>query len=258
MEKWKRKKKKKERKKTEYLQLYPTGLSPKKFYGTATIHNFSNGGNIAELPVSPIFFNIGTALYYLSKYLAKLLSPLNHLKDDHQLVSFNLPSLFTKVPLDYTIYFVLRHIYTQKERNWNQPNKERNKRPTYSLYEKSTFFGKRASVFTERWDSYGPLGQVKASIFMVELDRNLLPTLSQYMTSWKRYVDDTISYVKVDCIEHVLNALNSFHANNFFNYEQECDGMISFLDILIIRKNYTIENTVYRKQTHNDKYLHWE
>ena len=64
------------------------------------------------------------------------------------------------------------------------------------------------------------------------------------MTSWKRYVDDTISYVKVDCTEYVLNALNSFHANNFFNYEQECDGMISFLDILIVRKNYTIENTV--------------
>ena len=125
MEKWKRKKKKKkkDRKKTEYLQLYPTGLSPKRFYETAKIHNFSNEGNIAELPVSPIFLNIGTALYYLSKYLAKLLSPLNHLKDDYQLVSFDLPSLFTEVPLDYTIHFVLRHIYTQKERNWNQTNK---------------------------------------------------------------------------------------------------------------------------------------
>ena len=29
-------------------------------------------------------------------------------------------------------------------------------------------------------------------------------------------------------------------------------GMISFLDVLIMRKNYTIETTVYRKQTHND------
>ena len=45
------------------------------------------------------------------------------------------------------------------------------------------------------------LGPVKAGIFMVELERNLLPTLSQYMTSWKEYVDDTILYVKVDCIE---------------------------------------------------------
>ena len=73
-----------------------------------------------------------------------------------------------------------------------------------------------------------PLGPVKASIFMVELERNLLPTLSQYMTIWKEYIDDTILYVKVDCIEHVLNVLNSFHENISLTYEQ--------VDVLIIRK----------------------
>ena len=72
------------------------------------------------------------------------------------------------------------------------------------------------------------LGPVKAGIFMVELERNLLPTLSQYMTSWKEYVDDTILYVKVDCIEHVLNVLNSFHENISLTYEQ--------VDVLIMRK----------------------
>ena len=34
-----------------------------------------------------------------------------------------------------------------------------------------------------------PLGPIIVGIFMVELERNLLPTLSQYMTSWKWYVD---------------------------------------------------------------------
>ena len=103
-----------------------------------------------------------------------------------------------------------------------------------------------------------PLGLVIAGSFTVELERNLLPTLFQYMTSWKRCVDDTISYVKFDCIESALNTLNSFHANISFTYEQECDSMISFLEVLIMSKNYTIETTVYRKQTHNDIYLHWE
>ena len=63
-----------------------------------------------------------------------------------------------------------------------------------------------------------PLGPVIAGIFMIKLKRGLLKTLSQYMTSWTRYVDDTISYVKIDCIENVLNALNSFHANISFTY----------------------------------------
>ena len=93
---------------------------------------------------------------------------------------------------------------------------------------------------------------------MVKSERHLLPTLSQYMTSWKRHVDDIISYVKVDCIENVLYTLNSFRANISVIYEQECDGMISFLDVLIMRKINTIETTIYRKQTHNEMYLHWE
>ena len=38
-----------------------------------------------------------------------------------------------------------------------------------------------------------PLRPAVAGIFMVELERNLQHTLSQYMTSWKRYVDDIIS-----------------------------------------------------------------
>ena len=101
-----------------------------------------------------------------------------------------------------------------------------------------------------------PSGSVIAGIFMGKLERNLLPTLCQYMASWKRCVDDTISYVKVDCIENVLNTLNSFHANISFTYEQECDGITSFLDFLIMRKNNTIETTGYRKQTHNDIYRH--
>ena len=36
-----------------------------------------------------------------------------------------------------------------------------------------------------------PLGSVIAGIFMRKLERNLLPTLSQYMASWKQCVDDT-------------------------------------------------------------------
>ena len=63
--------------KTEYLQLYPTGSSPRNFHETTKIHKLPNGDNIAEFPFRPIVSNIGTASYYLSKSLAKLLSPLS-------------------------------------------------------------------------------------------------------------------------------------------------------------------------------------
>ena len=84
----------------------------------------------------PIVSNIGTASYYLSNYLAKFLSPLSQSEytvkntkqfvqdlkrlhvpgDNYKLVSFDVSSLFTNVPLDHIIDAILRRIYTE-ERN---------------------------------------------------------------------------------------------------------------------------------------------
>ena len=41
-----------------------------------------------------------------------------------------------------------------------------------------------------------PLGPVLANIFMVELERSVIPTLMDKMKLWTRYVDDTLCYIK--------------------------------------------------------------
>ena len=99
-----------------------------------------------------------------------------------------------------------------------------------------------------------PLGPVIAEIFMVKLERTLLPRLTEYMTPWKRYVDNTIAKIKLN----VLMILNTFHKNIKFTYELEINKKISFLDVLLIRKNDTLETTIYRKSTNNGVYLHWD
>ena len=38
-----------------------------------------------------------------------------------------------------------------------------------------------------------PLGQVIAGIFMVDVERDVIPKLSTHMAKWKRYVDDKIT-----------------------------------------------------------------
>ena len=103
-----------------------------------------------------------------------------------------------------------------------------------------------------------PLGPVLAGIFMVELERTILPTLRECMSPWKRYVNDTISYIKEESIEHALPKLNGYHDNIEFTYEIENDGKLPFLDVLIIRKDYEVERTVYRKSANNDIYLHFQ
>ena len=55
------------------------------------------------------------------------------------------------------------------------------------------------------------LGPVIAQIFMVDLVKNVVPTLSTHMTQWKRYIDDTTAYIKPSSIDYVLSVLNSFH-----------------------------------------------
>ena len=54
--------------------MYPTGLSPGKFYSNAKLHKLPINGTI--LAIWPIVSNVGTASYHLEKDLAKVLSPL--------------------------------------------------------------------------------------------------------------------------------------------------------------------------------------
>ena len=41
-----------------------------------------------------------------------------------------------------------------------------------------------------------PLGPVLAGIFMVHLERSLVPVLKDQLSFWKQYVDDTITFIK--------------------------------------------------------------
>ena len=102
-----------------------------------------------------------------------------------------------------------------------------------------------------------PPGPVLAGIFMVRLERTLMPELEKFMKPWKRYVDDTITYIKPDFITNVIDILNKFHQNIKFTYEVEHNGKISFLDVLLMSCNGKLETTVFRKETNNDIYLHW-
>ena len=75
------------------------------------------------------------------------------------------------------------------------------------------------------------------NIFMVELKRNIIPTLSNDISLWKRYVDDTIYFIKLTSINKVIETFNSYHKNIKFTIEIETESKISFLDILLIRNS---------------------
>ena len=140
----------------EYKRLHPTGSAPARFYGTAKIHKLKNDRTVHELPIRPIIFKINTASYQFAKYLAKLLPPLStseytvkstsdfitHIKrrnisNNFKLISFDVTSFFTNVPLDVTIDVVLKRIYDENEVNTNIP--KHTYILTYLTYLRSSF-----------------------------------------------------------------------------------------------------------------------
>ena len=100
-----------------------------------------------------------------------------------------------------------------------------------------------------------PLGSVLAGIFMVELETEIIPTLGNTVFNWKRFVDDTIGYVKNGSIDIILSKLNSFQPHIQFTYETEKENKLPFLDILLIRNGNFIENKVFRKPANSNIYL---
>ena len=76
-----------------------------------------------------------------------------------------------------------------------------------------------------------PLGPVLANIFMVHLETNLIPQMGDKLASWGRYVDDTFTFVKANCINDIVEKLNGFHRDIQFTYEVEKEGIINFLDV---------------------------
>ena len=121
-----------------YKNIYPSGSNPGKFYGTAKIHKLSadeerNITNVDKVPLRPIVSNIGTATYKTSKYLAELLAPLAKSRytvtstkdfitkmktvkppDGYEMISFDVVSLFTNVPLEKTIDIIIKKVYKEK------------------------------------------------------------------------------------------------------------------------------------------------
>ena len=127
------------------------------------------------------------------------------------------------------------------------------------MYKWSIFyFDGKTYVQTKGVAMGSPLGSVLSGIFMVELENYLIYTLLKHLACWKKYVDDTICFIKNDSIDYVFSVLNSFHLSIQFTYETENNNIISFLDIELLLVGENIETRVFWKPTNTDLYIHWK
>ena len=229
------------------------------------------------MPLRPVISNIGTATYELSKYLAELLKPLTksdysidstkdfvgkirsrRIPEDHELISFDVVSLFTSVPLDYTIELILDKIY--KEKLIKTKLKRGEMKKLLQICTKEMHFSFNGVIYRQvNGVAMGsPLGPVLANVFMVQLEKTLVPQLDETVALWYREVDDTFPFIRKGQVDNVLRKLNSFHESIKFTYEREEEGSIAFLDVKVIKKSDgTFDTDIHRKQTDTNIYLNW-
>ena len=89
---------------------------------------------------------------------------------------------------------------------------------------------------------------------MIELEKAVFSELTDCIKYWKRYVDDTISFVKLGTINYIITKLNSFDKNIQFAFEEEGKGALPFLDVLIERNGNSIVATIFWKPANIDIY----
>ena len=241
-------------------KVKPHSSVPPRLYGLPKIHK-------VNVPLRPIVNSIGSPTYALAKYLTGLLQPLvgkcsHHVKNSFQfieildnikvnstdiLVSFDVESLFTKVPLketlellsshfDAKIINLFRHVLTS----------------TYFLFDGNYY---------EQSDGVAmgsPISPAVANFYMQEFEHMALERSQLQPSHFFRYVDDTFIVWPhgEDSLSTFHDCLNSIHPNIKFTIEVEKNGCLPFLDILIYKTAHgTLGHRVYRKPTHTDLYL---
>ena len=253
-----------------YLHLHSTDGPPARFYGLPKVHK-------PAVPLRPITSCINFPTYNLSKHLVKILSLLVKEKytvknssvfsqqvrhrciaDDEVMVPFDVVSLFTSIPTNLSLQVIQKRL---------QQDTLLTQRTHMSITNiiKLLDFVLQNSFSTYKNEYYqqisgcamgSPVSATVADIIMEHVEETAIST-APHPPRWRfRYVDDSHSCLKKTQVNEFHDHLNSINPHLQFTVELEENRCLPFLDTMTIRSNGKIEDDIYRKLTHTDKYSH--
>ena len=246
-----------------YNTLYSSGSSYSILYGLPKVHK-------RDVPLRPILAAYNSPNFAIAKYLVPVLSKLTsnqhtlsnsssfipeilHQNSHSFMVSFDIQSLFTNIPLSETIDLIIDKLFPNNTERFNNFDKL-SFRKLLELAVVDTHFIFNGNIYkqTDGMAMGSPLGPTFANIFMCHLEELILDQCPAEFKPlfYKRYVDDTfVLFREQSHAQMFLDFMNNFHRNIKFTMESECNGQLPFLDTLVSREDNRFVTGVFRKKT---------
>ena len=239
-----------------YEKLKPIGSQPARLYGLAKVHK-------RNVPVRPVLSMPGSAYHKIGMQIAEWLTMVPEcgintsskkiadslkdvkLEENEEIVSFDVTSLYTNVPLTEAIHVCADMLYNGV-----------NTAPPVS---KQTFIrlAELSSCNVLMLTHKGYVKQVDglamgsppaphfANGWLSKYDEVIKADAKLYA----RYMDDIIQNMPTSEINQKLDDINNLHPSLKFTIERESDGQLPFLDMKILNVQGKLSSTWYNKPT---------
>ncbi|BHF65706.1 hypothetical protein SprV_0200871900 [Sparganum proliferum] len=251
----------------DWQRKTPKDFATAIFYGLPKIHK-------PGTPLRPIVSLRGTLAFGLAKWLFQRLKFLTQgsettvhsaerfieklqgirLTDDEVMVSFVVVSLFTSIQQ----HLAVKTVQTLLEQHYNETDNKLKIKHLADLLKHclKTFFTFNGATYEQVKGT--PMGSPLSSLIAEAVLQRLEALAFDHYPPrlWVRYVDDTFVIINRDRIGEFTQHLNSIFPDIQFTMEEEKDCQLSFLDVLVQRKeDWGLKTTVYRKATNTSRIL---
>ena len=252
----------------------PIGSQLPMLYGLPKIHK-------KNCPYRPILSMTKSPQERLAKWLLKIIRPAENFYTKHCvkdsftfareiqsfpheqcssfMVSYDVCSLFTNVPVKEAIKITADYLYKgdDKEQHPPLPRKGFERLMELATIGVKFIFGDNMYTQIDGVAMGSPLGPALANIFLGYHEDQLFARTPKPMY-YCQYVDDTFVLFPSQLeASEFHKSLNKLHDALQFTKEVETNNKLPFLDVLVEHANGEMITSVYRKDTFTGQYMRW-
>ena len=253
-------------------KLHCSAANAPRLYGLPKIHK-------KDVPLRPISSSTNVPCYQLSKHIGNILQNIISneyniknstelknrldkitLDDDDILISLDVVSLFTNIP----IYLAIKNIMEEWDniKHHTQINKTKFLQILNFCLRENNYFKYENDIYIQTFGMPmgNPLSPTIANIILDKLMDDCISQLKKQNIEIKiivKYVDDIFAIVKKSEADEILKTFNTYHNKLQFTIETEQNNYIPFLDMKIIKENNKIITDWYTKPTASGRIINF-